>query len=156
MSVVVFADVNDVFSGYWINGAKNLTIGVDSSASGYLAEVNYGRNEWNGINTDVSFNTTVEATTFGTYDLKIFCGDLNKICWTTRLYDSSGTHTMSGQWRNSYVYLDIDSLNYFTKLKVIVHELGHVLGLAHPYPESSHALIDAIMKQRWNGYTDPK
>lgn len=74
----------------------------------------------------------------------------------TTLYDGGWNECLSCYYGHAKVFLNqsqLDGESIDVRLKTATHELGHVLGLAHPAKTDRRP---QIMRQGWNGYDAPQ
>jgi phenylpropionate dioxygenase-like ring-hydroxylating dioxygenase large terminal subunit len=69
---------------------------------------------------------------------------------------TAGDECLDCQYGHAKVFLNRSQLDYEpteTRLKTATHELGHVMGLAHPAKSDR---TPQIMQQGWNGFSQPQ
>jgi hypothetical protein len=74
----------------------------------------------------------------------------------TTLYDGAWNECLACRYGHAKVFLnrsELDAESIQVRLKTATHELGHVMGLAHPAKNDHTA---QIMRQGWNGYDMPQ
>ncbi|HEY7293611.1 MAG TPA: hypothetical protein VH916_01165 [Dehalococcoidia bacterium] len=115
--------------------------------------------QWNQTDTPAAFVRT-DSTDPATVQLFVCTGfddGPNGDYWgMTDLYDASGGECLQCHYAHARVFLnraELDGEPIAVRLKTATHELGHVLGLAHPL-KTDHT--PQIMRQGWNGYAAPQ
>lgn len=158
MSNQCFADTDDYCSGTW-SDPTNIRVQWFNSAYTYCSAFTSCPNWWNGISNNLKI-TTIRSNTDDDagYEIRIYGSSIISSAATTQNYVKVlgvPIPTWSGSWAYSIVTInttEFSSASTSLKKKIIVHEVGHSLGLDHPAPDSSHTSINAIMKQGDNGY----
>jgi len=150
--VSAYASVDDLLPGEWYyQMASNLTIGVEVSASSIFDEINWARNQWNGINSNANFSSCLKTYA---QDVQVGVVALNGLYGITYLYDINGNDNDYGIWRSGRIWIDesYGTIAYDFMKKICVHEFGHILGLK----DLQNPPRSSIMKQGWHGFNIPQ
>lgn len=155
----VLADNNDFCSGYWPS-SQSLTIAIHPSGNPFQSYVKNNYSQWNGISNNLKFiRCDLTGPYFNSGNINIYGENLpsaygEALNWV-EVYGGYNQPSWSGKWVTSTINLDTTSgsagllsKSENFKKKVVIHELGHSLGLDHP----DHSYYNAIMHDGDNGY----
>lgn len=157
-NTIVYADTDDYCSGSWKN-SSSLTIQWYDTICDSFKSTSIGF-WWNGYTDNVNIGSqSIGQSTNQGCDIRIK-GSSSISSWaSTQNYIKVlgvSIPSWSQNWSHSIVTVNTSSYlmdkSIYLQKKVIVHEIGHALGLDHPAPDNSHTDIKAIMKQGDNGY----
>jgi hypothetical protein len=151
-----------LFGGQWSSerGSAIVIVYADSCADpSYRPIIEDAAALWNRTTTPAAF---VKAADGDTRSVRLMVctgyddGPDGDYWGVTHLYDAAGTECLACKYSSAAVFLNRSQLDGVTteiQLKTATHELGHVLGLAHP---ASNDRASQVMRQGWNGYYDPQ
>jgi len=114
---------------------------------------------WNQTNSPASFVRTDSADR---QSVRLFIctgfddGPDSDYWGITHLYDANNVECLDCNYASASVFLNraqLDAEPNEIRLKTTTHELGHVLGLAHP---AKNDRTPQVMRQGWNGYFEPQ
>ncbi|NGZ77265.1 matrixin family metalloprotease [Saccharibacillus alkalitolerans] len=147
-----------LFGGRWVTSlsgstAPDLHVYLDPTVSsyGYSGVSKTGYLSWNGISSHMK---TAGTTTASAADVKVYAGDLHTTDWADT-YNYTHISGKNQSWTGVYAYSrvrinnpELKTENPVLREKVMIHEFGHVMGLARVTDESTKA----IMRQGDNKY----
>ncbi|MHB1626743.1 MAG: matrixin family metalloprotease [Candidatus Dormibacteria bacterium] len=115
---------------YW-SGGGYISYENHGSNSGYVSDMQQAEYRWNTAGTNVNYSSVYSSP-----DVNIYYGNYGNTGWDGITYYTCGTtfnvfsppSTVEG---NTYYF---SQYSYDYAVQVYVHELGHVLGLAHNNP----------------------
>ncbi len=152
-----------VFGGSWgaAPGAP-LVIAYNDTACAdptYRLIIEDAAAQWNQTDSPAAFVRT-DSTDMGTVQLFVCTGfddgPQSDYWGVTTLYDGAWNECLDCRYGHAKVFLnrsELDAEPIEVRLKTATHELGHVLGLAHP---TKNDRTPQIMRQGWNGYDTPQ
>ncbi len=152
-----------VFGGSWVAApgaplviAYNDTACADPS---YRLIIEDAAAQWNQTDSPAAFVRT-DSADMSTVQLLVCTGfddgPQSDYWGVTTLYDAAWNECLDCRYGHAKVFLnrsELDAETIDVRLKTATHELGHVLGLAHP---TRNDRTPQIMRQGWNGYDTPQ
>lgn len=152
-----------VFGGGWaLDRGNPLVITYNDTACAdpsYQPIIEDAAALWNQTNSPASFVRTESADRQA---VRLFIctgvddGPDSDYWGITHLYDANNAECLECSYASASVFLNrtqLDSEPADIRLKTATHELGHVLGLAHP---AKNDRTPQVMRQGWNGYYEPQ
>lgn len=146
---------SDYFHVYWSESDRtNIQYRVENNGGGNYSAVT-SINDWRTSQSHVDF-TPWDSSTYPRPFLDIVIDSLPNESWgyavTSPAYDVTSDTTLNWATANINTRTIENSISAGTptavRQKVITHEIGHTLGLAHPSTNRT-----AVMQQGWNGYS---
>ncbi len=152
-----------VFGGGWaVNRGAPLVIAYNDTACAdpsYRTIIDDAAAQWNQTDSPAAF---VRTDSTDQISVQLFVctgfddGPDGDYWGVTVLYDAAGADCLDCHYAHAKVFLnrsELDAETVEVQLKTATHELGHVLGLAHPLKTDHTA---QVMRQGWNGYDAPQ
>ncbi len=137
-------------SNHYVSGKSSVDGGeirydVDFEDSGYYSKWNYGKNKWNNYgNINIASDTWWTAKDLDVYDIDIEWSNAYGR-WVHYTWYADDMQI------NDYL-IDEDDLSSNEIKNVMIHELGHTLGLAHSI--SGNVMYKNCTSQIWLGTQD--
>ena len=152
-----------IFGGSWASapGAPLLISYNDTACADptYQLIIDDAAAQWNQSDSPAAFVRT-DSTDMSAVQLFVCTGfddgPQGDYWGVTTLYDAAWNECLACHYGHAKVFLnrsELDAETIDVRLKTATHELGHVLGLAHP---RSNDRTPQIMRQGWNGYAAPQ
>ena len=130
-SINAFA-ANAVISGFDLVDS-NKHCDYDANQSSYESYITTAVQKWNNYKAGILRADTILTI----QDVKIIDTNSSNVIWAGK------TEYMSARIQLNSYYLNNSSWNYNNRLKTVMHELGHALGLG----ENNYSLSTNVMKQ---------